>query len=222
MIEPHMATLLVFLTTDAAVSGEALQGCLRRAVDCSFNRITVDGDQSCNDTVLLLANGAAGTPVLDAAHPEWPRFVEAVETVCRDLALRVVRDGEGATKFVTVEVRGAVTDAEADLAARAVARSLLVKTSWFGGDPNWGRVIDAVGYSGAQVQEALVDISYDGLMAFRGGRPELTQRLRELEAVLRKPEFTLVVDLHLGTGRAVMYTCDCSEAYVRINAEYMT
>ncbi len=222
MIEPHMATLLVFLTTDAAVSGEALQGCLRRAVDCSFNRITVDGDQSCNDTVLLLANGAAGTPVLDEAHPEWPRFVEAVETVCRDLALRVVRDGEGATKFVTVEVRGAVTDAEADLAARAVARSLLVKTSWFGGDPNWGRVIDAVGYSGAQVQEALVDISYDGLMAFRGGRPELTQRLRELEAVLRKPEFTLVVDLHLGTGRAVMYTCDCSEAYVRINAEYMT
>ena len=222
MIEPHMATMLAFVTTDAAVGREALQACLARAVERSFNRITVDGDQSCNDTVLLLANGAAGGATLEAGHRDWPAFVQAVETVCRELAIRVVKDGEGATKFVTVEVRGAASDGDADLAARAIARSFLVKTSWFGGDPNWGRVINAVGYSGAAVRGDVVDIAYDGLTAFQQGRPVLHARLPELEAVLRKPAFTLAVDLHLGQGAAVMYTCDCSEDYVKINSEYMT
>ncbi|MCE9615322.1 MAG: bifunctional glutamate N-acetyltransferase/amino-acid acetyltransferase ArgJ [Lentisphaerae bacterium] len=222
MIEPHMATLLGFITTDAAVRQDALQACLKRAVDLSFNRVTVDGDQSCNDTILLFANGASGGPMLDAGHPEWPRFVDAVERVCRELAMGIVKDGEGATKFVTVNVRGAASDGDADMAARAISRSLLVKTSWYGGDPNWGRVIDAVGYSGAQVQEEAVEIAYDGLLAFQAGRPVIHSRLSELEAVLRQPSFTLSVDLHLGSGQAVMYTCDCSEAYVKINSEYMT
>ncbi len=222
MIEPHMATMLAFVTTDAAVAQADLQACLTRAVSRSFNRITVDGDQSCNDTVLLFANGVAGGAELNAAHRDWPAFEAAVETVCRELAMNVVRDGEGATKFVTVEVRGAASDADADLAARAIARSFLVKTSWFGGDPNWGRVIDAVGYSGADVREELVDIAYDGLTAFQQGRPVLHQRLPELEAVLRRPQFALTVDLHLGGGSAVMYTCDCSVEYVKINSEYMT
>lgn len=222
MIEPHLATMLVFLTTDAAVERGALQDALRRAVDQSFNRITVDGDQSCNDTVLVFANGAAGNALLRPGGADWAPFEAALDEVCRELAMRIVKDGEGATRFVTVEVRGAVDDREADLAARAIARSFLVKTSWFGGDPNWGRVIDAVGYSGAQVREESVDISYDGLLAFDGGRPVLHERLADLEAVLRRPAFTLSVDLHLGVGKAVMYTCDCSEEYVRINSEYMT
>lgn len=217
-----MATMLAFLTTDATVPALDLQDCLVRAVAKSFNCITVDGDQSCNDTVLFMANGAAAGATLDPHHSDWPVFEAAVETVCRDLAMQIVRDGEGATKFVTVEVRGAATDADADLAARTIARSFLVKTSWFGGDPNWGRVIDAVGYSGAAVREEVVDIAYDGLTAFRQGRPELHERLPELEAVLRQPAFTLTVDLHLGTGKAVMYTCDCSVEYVKINSEYMT
>ncbi len=222
MIEPHMATMLAFVTTDAAVDPAALQTCLTAAVRRSFNRITIDGDQSCNDTVLLLANGAAGGPTLDAAHPDWPRFAEAVDAVCLELARAIVRDGEGATKFVTVEVRGAATEADAECAARAVARSLLVKTSWYGGDPNWGRVIDAVGYSGAHVDEDRTVIAYDEVQAFADGRPAPAGRLRELEAVLRRPEFRLRIDLGLGNGEATLYTCDCSEEYVRINAEYMT
>jgi glutamate N-acetyltransferase/amino-acid N-acetyltransferase len=222
MIEPHMATMLAFLTTDAAVERAALGNCLRRAVDASFNRISVDGDQSCNDTVLLLANGAAGHPLLTEGDADWPAFEDAVCGVCRELALDIVRDGEGATKLVTVRIVGADDAADAERAVRAVSRSLLVKTSWFGGDPNWGRVIDAVGYSGARIEEALVTIDYDGVRAFEAGVPSAAAGLRALEAVLRQQAFTLTVDLHLGNACAVMYTCDCSEEYVRINSEYMT
>ena len=220
MIEPNMATMLAFVTTDAAVGAGDLQTCLSRAVDLSFNRISVDGDQSCNDTVLLFANGAAGTGLLTAGHPDWELFCRAVEQVCLDLAQQVVRDGEGATKFVTVTVRGAVSDADARLAARQVANSLLVKTSWFGMDPNWGRVIDAVGHSGADVREESVEIYYGDVCAFQNGTA--TGRLKELEEVLRADEFGVTVDLKLGTGADLVYTCDCSEEYVRINADYMT
>jgi len=222
MIEPNMATMLAFLTTDAAVEPKALQKCLSAAVQSSFNRVTVDGDQSCNDTVLLMANGAADNHPLDEKHTDWKLFANAVNDVAQELAIKIAKDGEGATKFVTVAVAGATTDTDASKASRAVANSLLVKTSWFGGDPNWGRVIDAVGYSGAEVKEELVDISYDELAAVKGGRANPAALIKDLEKILAKKSFTLNIDLHLGKGSDTVYTCDCSEEYVRINSEYMT
>ena len=222
MIEPNMATMLAFLTTDAAVDSDSLQKCLSLAVSESFNKITVDGDQSCNDTVLFMAGAAAGNDVLDQAGPDWPVFDEAVKAVTRTLAMKIVEDGEGATKFVTVKVKGAVSDDDAVSAARAVANSLLVKTSWYGGDPNWGRIIDAVGRSGAEVREELVDISYDGLLAVKGGQAASNTVLKDLENILAKRRFTVTIELHLDRGRDTVYTCDCSEEYVRINSEYMT
>jgi len=222
MIEPNMATMLGFLATDAAVSPAALQACLRTAADASFNRISVDGDQSTNDTVLLLANGAAGGRTLDEKDPDWDLFASAVRDVATRLAMRIVRDGEGATRFVTVIVRGAASAEDASKATRAIANSLLVKTSWYGGDPNWGRVMDAAGYSGAAMREEDVEILYDDLCAVRNGlaNPEIEES--ELAAVLAGAEFTVTVDLHSGDGADTVYTCDCSEDYVKINSEYMT
>lgn len=222
MIAPDMATMMAFLTTDAAVAPAALQECLRRAVAESFNRISVDGDQSTNDTVLLLANGRAGNRPLDEHHPQWNLFCEAVDAVAHDLALKIVKDGEGATKFVTLTVRGAAHAEDARRAARAVGGSLLVKTSWFGGDPNWGRVMDALGYSGAEFEENQVEIRYDHCVAVRNGQAATATALQDLERVLRAKEFTLTIDLHQGTGEYTLYTCDCSIEYVKINSEYMT
>lgn len=222
MIDPDMATMLAFLTTDAAVDREALQECLASAVSESFNRITVDGDQSCNDTVLFLANGEAGNRALTTGSPDWGVFRDAVTHVALQLATAIVRDGEGASRFVTVTVKGAVSAEDAKRAARAVANSLLVKTSWAGGDPNWGRVIDAVGYSGAEVEEDRVDIAYDGVSAVKGGMTAPGATREELAAVLAKPEFRVEIDLQLGNGADTVYTCDCSVEYVRINSEYLT
>ncbi len=222
MIEPNMATMLAFMTTDAAVSQTALQSCLADAVSKSFNRVTVDGDQSTNDTVLMFANGYAGAAVLDESHPDWQAFEAAVEAVALALARKMVEDGEGATKFITVTVKGAVTSADACVAAKAVANSLLCKTAWFGGDPNWGRVIAAVGYSGAQVDADLVDIAFDDVAAVVGGQMAEGVELAELEAVYARKAFEIAVNLNLGSEADTVYTCDCSYDYVKINAEYMT
>jgi glutamate N-acetyltransferase / amino-acid N-acetyltransferase len=222
MIEPNMATMLAFITTDAAVAQPALQRCLAAAVRQSFNCISVDGDQSTNDTVLMLANGVAGNATLDEDHPAWADFQAAVSDVARTLALKLVKDGEGATKLVTVTVDGAADDAAAARVARAIANSLLVKTAWFGGDPNWGRVIAAVGYAGVAVDEDRIDIDFDNVAAVRNGCPSATFSLAAVEAVYAKPEFTVRVGLNGGKGCATIYTCDCSYEYVRINAEYMT
>ena len=203
MISPSLATMLVFLTTDAVVGRPALQACLR-------------------DAVLLMANGAAGNRPLRPGHKDWPVFVAAMRWLTRELAAKIVKDGEGATKFVTVTVKGARTGADADRAARAVANSLLVKTSWFGMDPNWGRVIAAVGYSGAAVRDDKVSIDFEGVPAVKGGCIAPGFSLEQLEAILQRPAFEIVVDLHLGRGCATVYTCDCSEEYVRINASYLT
>ena len=216
MIEPKMATMLAFLLTDARVDRPALQACLAAAAADSFNRISVDGDRSTNDTVLFLANGAAANTTLQPGHPDWPAFGDAVRQLTLNLAVKMARDGEGATKLVTVRVRGARTDAEADLAARAVANSLLVKTSWVGDYPNWGRIMDAVGYSAAKVVEERVDIDYDDLPAVRGGVRAGTP-LARLKRIQRRKAFTLNINLNLGPGAAVVYTCDCTEEYVRIN-----
>lgn len=216
MIEPNMATMLCYVMTDAAVTPAALQVALKQAADRSFNRVTVDGDRSTNDTVLMLANGRAGNRPLHPGHRDWKKFMAALEEATLELALMMARDGEGATKLVTIRVRGARSDREADIAARAVANSNLVKTSWAGIRCNWGRVMDALGYSDARVAEEKVDIRYDGLSAVRRGIQGSVPRER-LSEVIQKPEFTIDIDLHLGRGSAVVYTCNFTEDYVKIN-----
>lgn len=222
MIEPHMATMLAFVTTDAAVKDQAaLRTAMREAVDASFNRITVDGDQSTNDTLLLLANGCAGNAPLSPGMTGWDLFQAMLTEVCWRLAYAVVADGEGATKVVAVTVRGAANAAEAEKAARAVARSMLVKTAWNGADPNWGRVMDALGYSGADLCETRISLDFDDVPAVRGGISAGTS-LEKLRAVMLQPAFRLTADLGVGDVEYTMWSCDCSEEYVRINAAYMT
>ncbi|MDZ4199318.1 MAG: bifunctional glutamate N-acetyltransferase/amino-acid acetyltransferase ArgJ [Kiritimatiellia bacterium] len=216
MIEPNMATMLAFLVTDAAVPAAALQRLLKTAADRSFNRITVDGDRSTNDTVLFFANGQSGAPSLRPGKPGWAAFERAVLEITHQLAMAIVRDGEGATRFITIRVRGARSDRDADLAGRSVANSLLVKTAWAGKNANWGRVMDALGYSAARVRPESVSIRFDHLQAVRGGQPGSATR-EDLQTILAKPEFTVDIDLHLGRGSAVVYTCNCTEEYVRIN-----
>ncbi|MCO5045108.1 MAG: bifunctional glutamate N-acetyltransferase/amino-acid acetyltransferase ArgJ [Kiritimatiellae bacterium] len=220
MIEPNMATMLGFFFTDAAVEPRALQHALKQAVDASFNRVSVDGDMSTNDTCLFLANGAAGNKPLTPKHKDWPAFTAALFVIALDLATKIAADGEGATKLVTVRVEGARSDAEADAAARAVANSMLVKTCWNGDYPNWGRIMDAIGYSAARVDESKVDIFYDARHAVRRGLATRTS-IAALSAVQKQKQFTIRIDLHLGKGQAEVYTCDCSEEYVRINVDYI-
>jgi len=219
MIEPGMATMLAFVVTDAAVEKHALQCALRFATDTSFNRISVDGDQSTNDTVIALANGTAGNEVLTQESEDWDLFFQTLEKMLFELAMMIVKDGEGATKVVTVRVIGAASNGEADEAARAVANSMLNKTAWAGSRPNWGRVMDAIGYSHAQVQEDKVDITYDSAPAARGGMAFLETPEEDLVNVVSQEAFTIHINLNLGGGEAVVYTCNCTEEYVRINVE---
>lgn len=222
MIEPNMATMLGFLTTDAAISQKALDTALRAAVGVSFNKLVIDGDRSTNDTVIALASGEAGNTELTPGHPQWNDFVDALKLVGIELGKKMVMDGEGVTKFVTVHVRGAKTEEDAQKIARAIAKSPLVKTSWFGIDPNWGRVIAAAGYSGAAVDEERVQIFYGDLCAFDQGKVADDALLAEMKEVMKRPAFDVTVDLHLGTGADLLYTCDLSHEYVSINAEYTT
>jgi glutamate N-acetyltransferase/amino-acid N-acetyltransferase len=220
---PSHATMLCFLTTDARVSAEALKQALGAAVAASFNRITVDGDMSTNDTVIILANGMAGNPeIRDLAGPEGAAFQQALDFVALELAKMIVRDGEGVSRFITVRVDGAETFADADAAARAVANSALVKTSWCGGDPNWGRVLDALGYSSAKIDEDRVDVGYrkpggkKTLPALSRGQPAATP-LSALKKITRAREFELRIHLNLGPSSAVIYTADLTEEYVDFN-----
>ncbi|MCE1225661.1 MAG: bifunctional glutamate N-acetyltransferase/amino-acid acetyltransferase ArgJ [Geobacteraceae bacterium] len=222
MIMPNMATMLSFVMTDATIDPALIDSIFRRGVDRSFNAITIDGDTSTNDTCLLLANGAAGTPVIAAGTPEADQFARLLDEVLLDLARLIVKDGEGATKFVEIRISGADSDADAKRAAMAVANSSLVKTAFFGQDANWGRIFAAVGYSGAKVNSDLLALWFDDVcMAkagiFNGGDAEA----RGTE-VLRKKEFNVRVDLGLGQGSATVYTSDLSHEYVSINADYRT
>lgn len=217
MIEPNMATMLSFITTDAAVEQPAFQSALKAAVDSSFNRISVDGDQSTNDTVLALANGQAGNEPLSETSADWGAFCEALKQVCFELAMMIVHDGEGADKFVTVNVRGAASDSDAELAARAVANSLLNKTAWAGTHPDWGRIMDSIGYSKAEVIEEQVDIYYDKTQAVAGGCRSSAATQDELIKVVSQTDFAINIELHIGHGSATVYTCNCTEEYVRIN-----
>jgi glutamate N-acetyltransferase / amino-acid N-acetyltransferase len=219
---PLHATMLCFITTDAAIDAKALQATLQAAVAQSFNRITVDGDMSTNDTVLVLANGLAQNRPLGTRNPELGTFQTALNHVCLELAKMVVRDGEGVTRFVTVRVSGAETFVHADAAARAVANSPLVKTSWFGGDPNWGRIIDALGYSPATVVEEKVDIGYSApgrrevLWSLRRGQPTKAT-FKQLCAAVAAREFDLHIRLNLGRASALIYAADLTEQYVDFN-----
>jgi glutamate N-acetyltransferase/amino-acid N-acetyltransferase len=219
------ATMMCFLTTDAAIAAPALQAALQEAVAQSFNRITVDGDMSTNDTVLILANSRAGNRRIQSPrHPTrgFQLFQAALTQVCIELAKMIVRDGEGVSRFVTVRVAGAKNFAEADAAARAVANSALVKASWNGGDPNWGRVVDALGYSAATVVEEKVDIGYGApggrktVWALKGGQPGRVS-FASLCAAVAPREFELRINLNLGRASAVIYAADLTEAYVDFN-----
>jgi len=225
------ATMLCFITTDVAVKARVLQAALQKAVAQSFNRITVDGDMSTNDTVLVLANGLAGNKNIQ--HPtsniQHRTFQAALNHVCLELAKMIVRDGEGVHRVVTVRVNGAKTVADADAAARAVANSPLVKTSWHGGDPNWGRIIDALGYSPAKIVEEKVDIGYSSasaqsasarqgkiLWSLKHGQPT-SATFRQLCAAVAPKEFDLHINLNLGKAGAVIYAADLTEEYVDFN-----
>ena len=216
MIDPNMATMLCALTTDANLGKRALQRALSDAVEQSFNRISVDGDMSTNDTVILLANGPAGAPVIRPGTVEFDKFQAALTLICRQFARMIVLDGECVTKFVEVRVTGASSRIDARRAADAVANSMLVKCAWYGSDPNWGRILDAVGYSGARVREELVDIFYDGVSAVLGGVASRTPPAK-IKAVVSAAEFTVHINLHLGTAEHTIYTTDLTPAYVRFN-----
>jgi glutamate N-acetyltransferase/amino-acid N-acetyltransferase len=216
------ATMLCFITTDAAIDAKVLQAALNEAVALSFNRITVDGDMSTNDTVLVLANGLAGNRPFRGGSPAFKTFQAALTHVCLELARKIVRDGEGVHRVVTVRVNGAKSVRDADAAARAVANSALVKTSWHGGDPNWGRIIDAIGYSPATIVEEKIDIGYSAaggkkiLWSLNRGQPTKAT-FKALCAAVAPKEFELHINLNLGKAMAVMYAADLTEEYVDFN-----
>jgi glutamate N-acetyltransferase/amino-acid N-acetyltransferase len=222
MIAPDMATMLAFVVTDAAVTPECLRDMLPRVSAKTFNRVTVDGDTSTNDTFCVIASGEAGNaPVGDASSPEGQAFEGAISAVAAELAKAIARDGEGAKHFVEVRVTGAATEREAELAARAIANSPLVKTAVFGADPNWGRILAAAGRSGAGVDEAKATITLAGVAVFEKGRPVM-EMPAGLEEELARPEVLIELDLGLGAGESFMWTCDLTDGYIEINARYHT
>lgn len=220
MICPSMATMLCFVTTDANITRSCLEKSLLEAVEASFNRITIDGDMSTNDTVLVLANGAAGGKQINRRSPSSRLFADALEWLLVNLAKDIVRDGERVTKFVTVDVKGARTYLDAKKVAEAVAKSQLVKASWNGNDPNWGRIIHAVGYSRAPIREELIDIYYEDYPACIGGLVADTS-LERLRTIAKKSRFKITIDLNLGKSDYTVYSSDLSPEYVDFNrSEY--
>jgi glutamate N-acetyltransferase/amino-acid N-acetyltransferase len=217
MIHPHMATMLGFITTDAALPAELLQEALRRAAKVTFNRITVDGDTSTNDSVLLLANGRSGAKV-EPGSAALEDFQEGLCQVMGELARSIARDGEGATKLIEITVEGARTEEDADRAARAIANSPLVKCAMHGGDPNWGRIVCAAGYSGAEFGPENVALRLGTITVFEEGLPTGEDAAHQLEG----DDIKIHLDLGAGPGAATIWTCDLSKEYVEINAEYHT
>ncbi len=217
MIHPQMATTLCFLTTDAAIASPWLRVALRTAINQSYNCISVDGDTSTNDSAFLLANGVAGNPPITEEGEAFDRFQAALNVVTRRLATLVVKDGEGATKLVAVTVKGARTAQEAKAAVSAVSTSPLVKTAFYGADPNWGRMMAALGRSGAEVSVDRVSISIGGVPVAQGG-VAISTNLPAAAKVMRVPEFDVVIDLDLGDGSFTGWTCDLTEAYVKLNS----
>ncbi len=221
MIHPQMATMLAFLSTDAPVELSFLRQSLQEVVDETFNMITVDGDMSTNDSVILLANGQAGGPLVRQGTAEAEGYLEALRVVCTHLAREIARDGEGASKLIEVTVRGARAEEEARCAARAIAASSLVKTAVHGSDPNWGRLMAALGASSVQVEENKVALYINGVCIVEEGRPIPFYR-DAIVATMRGPDVRFQVDLNLGESSATAWGCDLSEGYVTFNSAYTT
>jgi glutamate N-acetyltransferase/amino-acid N-acetyltransferase len=209
MIHPDMATMLSFIMTDADIPYAELDQALRFAVHRSFNSISIDGDTSTNDMVVVMANGASGV------RPDLEQFRDALLDVCTQLATAIVRDGEGATKFVEIQIEGAPSEQEAHTIGRTIAKSPLVKTAIYGADPNWGRIVGAIGNSGVPLSSDRVDI-------FISGVPISDSTLEDARRKLKEKEIQIRVDLHSGHGSAKVWTCDLTEGYIRINADYTT
>jgi glutamate N-acetyltransferase/amino-acid N-acetyltransferase len=222
MIEPHLATMFCFATTDAVVDAPVLRRALKQSVDRTFNRITVDGDQSTSDTVAVLANGLAENAPLESGGRAFREFARGLNALCERLARLLVQDGEGATKLVTVAVRGATTGKDALLAARSIANSPLVKTAINGQDPNWGRLMMALGKSPARVDPERVAVLIDDEPLVERGTLRPGARLDRIREIMGRSEYTITIDLGLGRGEDRVWTCDLSEEYVRINAKYTT
>ncbi|MED4164202.1 bifunctional glutamate N-acetyltransferase/amino-acid acetyltransferase ArgJ [Halalkalibacterium halodurans] len=222
MIHPNMATMLSFVTTDANIDHGHLQGALSAITNETFNRITVDGDTSTNDMVVVMASGLAENEALTPEHPDWANFYKALQLACEDLAKQIARDGEGATKLIEVEVTGAANDQEAGMVAKQIVGSDLVKTAIYGADANWGRVICAIGYSGCEVNQETIDIAIGPIVTLKQSEPtsfseeEATAYLKEADPV------KISVNLHIGNGTGKAWGCDLTYDYVRINAGYRT
>lgn len=220
MIHPDMATMLAYLTTDAAIAQPTLQRALTAAVATSFNCISVDGDTSTNDTVLCLANGSAGNPELRDGSPGLEAFHRLLEEVCTDLAIRICRDGEGVTKVVRILVSGGKTQAEARQVARTIGTSCLVKTALFGEDANWGRIMAAIGRAGVPVDPDKIGLGIEGVPVVKAGAGLGKAAEAAIDRLVRRREFSISVTLGRGPGQAALWTTDLSYDYVRINASY--
>jgi glutamate N-acetyltransferase / amino-acid N-acetyltransferase len=221
MIHPNMATMLAFVTTDANISSEALQKALCSITDVSFNQITVDGETSTNDMVIVMASGMAENHVLTSNHPEWHKFYEALKKTCEDLAKQIAKDGEGATKLIEVRVHGALNDDEAKQIAKKIVGSNLVKTAVYGADANWGRIIGAIGHSQATVNPENVDISIGNIVMLKASQPQAFSE-EEATAYLQNNEIVIEVNLHMGQGTGIAWGCDLTYDYVKINGSYRT
>ena len=225
MIHPNMATMLSFITTDAAISPELLDAALRRAVRRSFNRLTVDGDTSTNDTVIIMANGASGAPLINGEGGDYETFVQALEACCVKLTRAMARDGEGATKLVTVTVSGAADEETAAILAKSVAASSLVKAACFGADANWGRILCALGYSGAEFDPAQTGVCFKnaaGEIAVCKNGEAVPFSEEQAKAILSAEEIEILICAGAGSGGASVWGCDLTYDYVKINGDYRT
>ncbi|MCC3355588.1 bifunctional ornithine acetyltransferase/N-acetylglutamate synthase [Bacillus sp. REN16] len=221
MIHPNMATMLGFVTTDANIDSESLQTAMKTATDMTFNQITVDGETSTNDMVLVMASGLAENNQLSPKHTEWDSFVLALRSTFEDLAKQIAKDGEGATKLVEVNVKGALSDMDARIIAKKIVGSNLVKTAIYGADANWGRIIGAIGHSTATVNPDIVDISIGSIQMMAGSQPVAFSEELAKE-YLEGTDIVIYVDLHLGNGKGTAWGCDLTYDYVKINASYRT
>ncbi|MCA1056150.1 bifunctional ornithine acetyltransferase/N-acetylglutamate synthase [Rossellomorea aquimaris] len=222
MIHPNMGTMLGFITTDAAISSPVLQSALKTAINTSFNQITVDGETSTNDMVIVMANGKAGNKPLNENHPDWGHFQEALSLLCEDLAKQIARDGEGATKLVEVEVEGAHSTAAAMVIAKKIVGSSLVKTAIYGADPNWGRIVGAMGHSEVPLSPLTCDIYIGEECVFSNGTPQLFNEKSVSDYMKKEEHVVIKVSLQDGTGEGRAWGCDLTYDYVKINASYRT
>ncbi|MBQ1867885.1 bifunctional glutamate N-acetyltransferase/amino-acid acetyltransferase ArgJ [Selenomonas sp.] len=221
MIQPNMATMLCFITTDAAIDSKLLQQALSEIVEVSFNMISIDGDMSTNDMCIVLANGEAGNAKITAVGDDYETFKNALQSICQGLAKRIAADGEGATKFLTVNVKGTKSFADAKTIAMSVAKSPLVKTAFFGEDPNWGRVICAVGYAGVPMDPQKTVVKFGGIPVYANGVGAAFDE-EALRAVMSAHDIVIDIDMGDGEEEATVWTCDFSYEYVKINGEYHT